>query len=92
LQGIIDIQLKSIERRLAERKIHLTLSKNARGFIAKEGYDPAFGARPLKRTLQRLILNPLSTKIIAGEFKENDNITADLKRDASGETVVFKKI
>ena len=89
LQGIIDIQLKSIERRLAERKIKLNLSKNARNFIAKDGYDPAFGARPLKRTLQKLILNPLSTKIIAGEFKENDEVTADLKRDASGETIFF---
>jgi len=91
LQGIIDIQLKSIEKRLDEKKIKLLLSKSARAFIAKEGYDPAFGARPLKRTLQKLLLNPLSTKLIAGELKENDTVTADLKRDAAGETIVFKK-
>jgi len=91
LQGIIDIQLKTVEKRLAEKKIRLTLTKNARNFIAKEGYDPAFGARPLKRTVQRLLLNPLSTKIISGEFKEGDSISADLKREAAGETITFKK-
>jgi ATP-dependent Clp protease ATP-binding subunit ClpB len=91
LQGIIDIQLKIVEKRLAEKKINLILSKNARNFIAKEGYDPAYGARPLKRAVQKLLLNPLSAKIISGEFKENDDISADLKRSPEGETIFFKK-
>ena len=91
LQGIIDIQLKTVEKRLAEKKITLVLSKSARNFIAKEGYDPAFGARPLKRAVQRLLLNPLSTMIIGGEFKEHDTVSAELKRTEVGETVVFKK-
>ncbi len=92
LQGIIDIQLAAVEKRLAERKIKLELTKNARNFIAKEGYDPAFGARPLKRVIQRLVLNPLSSKIIAGEFAEGDQVLVDLSRKGSEETLVFKKI
>jgi ATPases with chaperone activity, ATP-binding subunit len=91
LQGIIDIQLAAVEKRLAERKIKLELTKNARNFIAKEGYDPAFGARPLKRVIQRLVLNPLSSKIIAGEFAEGDQVLVDLSRKGSEETLVFKK-
>lgn len=91
LQGIIDIQLKAVEKRLGERKIALELTKNARNFVAKEGYDPAYGARPLKRTIQRMILNPLSSRIIAGEFKEGDRILVDLSRKGAEETLVFKK-
>ncbi|MBN1823869.1 MAG: ATP-dependent chaperone ClpB [Endomicrobiales bacterium] len=89
LQSIIDIQLKTIDKRLAERNIKLSISKNLRNFIAKEGYDPAFGARPLKRTLQRLLLNPLSTKIIAGEIKDGAKVTADISKKGAQEQVVF---
>ncbi|MCB4792010.1 MAG: ATP-dependent chaperone ClpB [Elusimicrobia bacterium] len=91
LQAIIDIQLKLVEKRLLEKKITLELTKNARNVIAREGYDPAFGARPLKRTIQKLILNPLSTKIIAGEFKEGDKVVADAERKGTEETLVFEK-
>lgn len=91
LQGIIDIQLQAVYKRLSEKKITLELTKNARNFLAREGYDPAFGARPLKRTIQRMLLNPLSSKIISGEFKEGDKITADLSRKGSQESLEFKK-
>lgn len=90
LQGIIDIQLKNLEKRLAEKKLTLELTKNARNYLAKEGYDPAFGARPLKRVIQNLIINPLSSKIIAGEFKEGDKITVDFQRKGAEETLAFK--
>jgi ATP-dependent Clp protease ATP-binding subunit ClpB len=92
LQGIIDIQLKNVEKRLAEKKITLELTKNARNVIAREGYDPAYGARPLKRTIQKLILNPLSSRIIAGDFKEGDKITADAVRKGTEETLTFEKV
>ena len=90
LQGIIDIQLAALSRRLAERKITLTLTKNARNQLAKAGYDPAFGARPLKRIIQNLIINPLSTKIISGEIKDGARVTLDLERKTGEETLVFK--
>jgi ATP-dependent Clp protease ATP-binding subunit ClpB len=91
LQGIIDIQLKILEKRLAERKITLALTKAARNFLAKEGYDPAYGARPLKRAIQQKVLNPLASRIIAGDFKEGDTIEADLSRKGTEETLVFRK-
>ncbi|MBN1621834.1 MAG: ATP-dependent chaperone ClpB [Endomicrobiales bacterium] len=91
LQNIIDIQMNLVTKRLAEQKLTLTLSKNARNLIAKEGYDPAFGARPLKRTIQKLLLTPLSAKIISGEFKEGDKISVDSKRKGTEETLTFSK-
>ncbi|MFH1369074.1 MAG: ATP-dependent chaperone ClpB [Elusimicrobiota bacterium] len=91
LQGIIDIQLKTLEKRLAEKKIILQLNKNARNLLAREGYDPVYGARPLKRAIQKLILDPLSEKIISGEFKEGDSIAADASRKGTEELIAFKK-
>jgi len=58
----VEIQLSDVERRLAEKKIHLELTEAAKTAVAKEGYDPAFGARPLKRALQRLVVDPLAKK------------------------------
>lgn len=90
LQGIIDIQLEIIKKRLANKKITLELSKNARNLIAREGYDPAYGARPLKRTLQKLILDSLSAKIIAGEIKEGSTIKVETSKKGPDETIVLK--
>ncbi|MFA5374312.1 MAG: AAA family ATPase [Dehalococcoidia bacterium] len=75
---IVDLVMKDIQKRLAERKITVELTKKAKDKVAKEGFDPAFGARPLRRTMQRLIENPLSTKILKGEFKEGDHVIVDL--------------
>jgi ATP-dependent Clp protease ATP-binding subunit ClpB len=74
---IVDIQLARLAQRLAERKITLTLSPAAKTWLAERGYDPLFGARPLKRTIQAELENPLAKAIIAGKIKEGDNISAD---------------
>ena len=78
ITSIVDLVLKDIQKRLAERKITLDLTRKAKDRVAKEGFDPAFGARPLRRTMQRLIENPLSTKILKGEFKDGDHVVVDL--------------
>ncbi|MGE4385692.1 MAG: ATP-dependent chaperone ClpB [Endomicrobiaceae bacterium] len=88
LRKITDIQLNAITKRLAERKITLTLTDKAKDFIATQGYEPAFGARPLKRALQTYVLNPLSAKIIAGEFTEGSSIKVDLDKDKK--ELIFK--
>jgi len=78
LLQIIDIQMKSLADRLADKQMTLTLTDAARQYLTREGYDPAFGARPLRRVIQREILNPLSMKILEGVFKEGDRIIADV--------------
>jgi ATP-dependent Clp protease ATP-binding subunit ClpB len=84
---ILDIQLVRLAARLAERKVELHLSKTAKELLAERGYDPLFGARPLKRTIQSDLENPLAKLIIAGKIKEGDTVTADV---VSGE-LSFKK-
>ncbi len=71
---IIDLQLRRLERLLAEKKMTIELTPEARRVVAVEGYDPAYGARPLKRALQRLIQNPLALGVLDGRFKEGDHI------------------
>jgi len=80
ITSIVDIQLKRLLRRLEQLKVQLTLSDKARQFLAKEGYDPAYGARPLKRVIQQQILNPLSVALLDGQFSEGDTIVADLAK------------
>jgi ATP-dependent Clp protease ATP-binding subunit ClpB len=77
LSKIIDIQLEKVRERLAVRNLTLKLTDAARGMLAQEGYDPAYGARPLKRAIQHLILDPLALEILSGRFKEGDIIKAD---------------
>jgi ATP-dependent Clp protease ATP-binding subunit ClpB len=76
LAHIVDIQLERLEKRLAQQQLSLELDRGAKALIAKEGYDPQFGARPLKRTIQDLVLDPLATKLLLGEFKPGDHIKA----------------
>jgi ATP-dependent Clp protease ATP-binding subunit ClpB len=78
---IVMIQLKRLTERLAERKIGLSLSSAATDFLAERGYDPLFGARPLKRTIQAELENPLAKAIIAGKIKEGDRVSADRGRE-----------
>ncbi|MDR3111946.1 MAG: ATP-dependent chaperone ClpB [Elusimicrobiota bacterium] len=92
INKIINIQLKSFEQRLAQKKISVELSEKAKSFIASKGYSQVFGARPLKRAVQTFLLNPLSTKLISGEFKEGDKISIDLKNEKSSELLELKKI
>jgi len=77
ISKIVDIQLTRLSKRLAERKITLTLTDAAKSLLAERGYDPLFGARPLKRTIQSDLENPLAKQIIAGVIREGDTVTAD---------------
>jgi ATP-dependent Clp protease ATP-binding subunit ClpB len=90
LGKIIDIQIKSFENRLAAKNIHVELADRAKDFISSKGYDPAFGARPLKRAIQTYLLNPLSSKLISGEFKEGDDIVVD-STEKDENNLEFKK-
>lgn len=72
--AIVDIQLARLLKLLAERKITLELEDDARTFLAEKGYDPAYGARPLKRTIQRYLQDPLAEKILQGEFPDGSTI------------------
>ena len=78
LGTIIDIQLKNVAKRLAEKKLTININEKVKDCLTKAGYDPQFGARPIKRTIQDLILNPLSTKLLCGDFKEGDFIQVNL--------------
>ncbi len=87
IRKIVDIQIGTLKERLKERKIEIKLTAQAREFLADKGFSPEYGARPLKRVIQKLIIDPLSVKIIQGEFKENDEVTIDVK----AREIVFKK-
>ncbi len=78
IKEIVEIQLRNLRKRLAERKISLALSDQAKEFLAKEGFDPVYGARPLKRAIQRFIQDPLALKILEGEFSEGDTVNAEV--------------
>jgi len=77
---IIDIQLHGLMRRLEDRKIRVELSERAKDLLIAEGYDPMYGARPLKRTIQRRVLDPLAMRVLEGEFHEGDVIRIDSPR------------
>jgi ATP-dependent Clp protease ATP-binding subunit ClpB len=77
LKEIVEKETQILARRLLERKITLELTENAKAIIATEGFDPAYGARPIRRTIQKLILDPLAQKVLAGEFKEGDTVVVD---------------
>ena len=79
IRQIIDVQLASLLKRLEDRKLTLTLSDKARQLIIDEGYDPVYGARPLKRTIQRRLLDPLALSVLQGDFKEGDAVRADVR-------------
>jgi ATP-dependent Clp protease ATP-binding subunit ClpB len=87
IKSIVEIQLKRLRQNLAARKMALEITERAKALIADKGYDPAYGARPLKRTIQRLIQDPLAVKILEGEFKEGDRV----KIDADEENLIFER-
>jgi len=76
--AILDIQLKKISELLKDKRMVMTVSSEAQAWLAEIGYDPAYGARPLKRVLQHTVLNPLASEIIAGRLKDGDGITVGL--------------
>jgi ATP-dependent Clp protease ATP-binding subunit ClpB len=81
LKQIVDIQLAGLVKRLEERKIHVELTDKAKELLVREGYDPTYGARPLKRTIQRQILDPLAMRVLEGDFVEGDTVTVDSAPD-----------
>jgi len=79
IEGIVDIQLERLGRRLAEREIRIRVTPDAKKELALRGYDPVYGARPLERTITRVIENPLATRIIEGEILPGDGVLVDLQ-------------
>ena len=90
LLQIVDLLIKRVNERLAERNMKIELTEEAKKELARRGYDPAFGARPLKRTIQKYIETPLADYILAGKFKEGDTIVVDYDKE-KGEFVFKKK-
>lgn len=86
LGGIVEIQMQQLAARLAQMNIKLVLSGRARTFLAEKGYDQIYGARPLKRALQKYIENPLSMEIIQGNIAEG----AEIEADVEGGQMVFR--
>jgi ATP-dependent Clp protease ATP-binding subunit ClpB len=81
MKAIIDIQVRGLLKRLEDRKIHVELTEGAKAFLVAEGYDPMYGARPLKRTIQRRVLDPLAMRVLEGELREGDRVAADVEGD-----------
>ncbi|MBU2438418.1 MAG: AAA family ATPase, partial [Acidobacteria bacterium] len=78
---IVDLQMVELGKRLEAKKLTITLSPQVRDLIVEKGYDPVYGARPLKRTIQQEIQNPLALKLLEGEFEEGDTIRIDVAKD-----------
>jgi len=78
VKKIVDIMIRRLEERLKDKKIELELTERAKEYLARKGYDPAFGARPLRRVIEREIETPLAMKIISGEVKDNDRVFIDV--------------
>jgi ATP-dependent Clp protease ATP-binding subunit ClpB len=72
--AIVEIQLRRLEKLLEDRKVTLVLDESARSWLADKGYDPVYGARPLKRVIQRAVQDPLAERILAGEIKDGDTV------------------
>jgi ATP-dependent Clp protease ATP-binding subunit ClpC len=81
LKGIVDLMLKDLQNRLSEHEVSLELTEKAKAWLAKEGYDPVFGARPLRRVIERTIENPLSSQLLRGELKEGDTVKIDIDKE-----------
>ena len=89
MRGIVDIQLLQIRKLLADRKIELDLDDGALNWLADKGYDPVYGARPLKRTLQKCLQNPLATMILNGSVRDGESVKVDTR---DGDLVIKDQI
>ena len=89
IEQIVDIQIKRVEKQLADRKLTIDITPAAKKLIVAEGYDPVYGARPLKRAIQRLLQNPLAVSVLEAEFAEGDRIKVDRAKD--GNSLTFEK-
>ena len=88
LTSIVDLLVKDLQRRLESQDLTIELTPTARSLIASEGHDPAFGARPLKRAIQRLLENPLAKALLEGRFRPGDHLVADA--DPIGAVLTFR--
>ena len=79
IEQIVDLMLARVQRQLAERRIKLETTDEARSLLAREGFDPEFGARPLRRTIQRLVENPIARGILSGEYREGDTVILEVE-------------
>lgn len=84
MDAIVDIQMARLQKLLTDRKITLELSKEAREWLADKGYDPAFGARPLRRLVQTEVGDTLARALLAGEVRDGQEVTVDVADDAEG--------
>ncbi len=82
LKKVVDLLIRDLEQRLASHSIKLKVADEAKAWLVSKGYDPVYGARPLRRAIQRYVENPLSTKILLGEFKEGDTVAIAVEGDA----------
>ena len=89
MEEIVDLKMKQVRERLAEHGLKVQLTESARKWLAQEGYDPAFGARPLQRALQKNVESPLSIKILQGEFAEGETVIVDYSDD---EGLTFRRV
>ena len=87
---IVDLQIKRVERLVAERKLRLEVTPAAKQLVVAEGYDPVYGARPLKRAIQRLVQNPLAMAVLEGQYTEGDTVRVDRAKD--GNHLAFERI
>jgi len=78
MEQIVDLQMNELQERLSEHSITVKLTEAARGWLAKEGYDPAFGARPLQRAIQKCVESPLSVELLEGKFKDDTTVQVDV--------------
>ena len=81
LKDVVELLIQEVRKRLSEQSINLNVTPGAKAWLVKRGYDPVYGARPLRRAIQRYMENPVSTKILQGEFKEGNTITVDVSED-----------
>jgi ATP-dependent Clp protease ATP-binding subunit ClpC len=81
LGSIVDLMVTDLQSRLSERELNIELTKKAKAWLAKEGYDPVYGARPLRRVIERYVENPVSSQVLRGELKEGDTVLVDLGKD-----------
>ncbi len=92
VEKIVDLQMREISQRLQEQGVGLELTEAARAWLAREGFDPQFGARPLRRTLQRHVESPLSQRLLKGEFQAGDTVVLDVAKDEDGrDWLVFER-
>jgi len=88
IKAIVEIQMRKLQQRLSEKQIHLKMTEKAKEWLAEKGFDPAYGARPLKRMIQKEIQDQLALKLLEGKFREGDTISADVDSKKGG--LIFK--